>query len=102
MVWGEAGVLILAAFLLVLGIGLRRVLKSRAPPLDRFHLLVLWGTFLLLGLSWHNQFFDVIGVLWLMLLYQLPAVWPGPAQEVVAGRVEYQPASLSADRPSVN
>jgi hypothetical protein len=102
MVWGEAGVLILAAFLLVLGIGLRRVLKSRAPPLDRFHLLVLWGTFLLLGLSWHNQFFDVIGVLWLLLLYQVPALWPERDHVVSRGPAVYQSASLSADRSSVN
>jgi hypothetical protein len=63
---------------------------------------MLWSTFLLLGLSWHNQFFDVIGVLWLLLLYQLPAVFPGPTQEVMAGRVEYRAASLSPDRPRLN
>ena len=73
-VFGEAGILMVATYVLLLGLGLSRVFRLPLPPGDRTTLAVMWLSYLLIGLTWHNQFTSFSGMLYIALLWHLPRI----------------------------
>jgi O-Antigen ligase len=71
---GETGVFGMAGYLIVLGVGLYNMLKARMVADERFTMTLIWGTYLLIGLVWHNQFTSVASMIYVGLLYHLPRV----------------------------
>jgi O-antigen ligase len=81
---GETGILGLLFFLGVLGIGLRRLIKTKLAAPDRAILVALWLAYLSIGFFWHNQFTSVAGALYLGLPYYLPGMLSQQNQPAVA------------------
>jgi O-antigen ligase len=73
-VWGETGPLIALAYVFVLGMGLRQVLRVRLLLADRIPILLMWFCYLVVGLTWHNQFTSFAGMIFVGLLYHLPSI----------------------------
>jgi O-antigen ligase len=75
-IWGETGPASLIIYLLVLGTGIRSMLKSALPEKERLLLALLWISYLIIGVVWHNQLTDLLGILYLGLLFQIPLLVP--------------------------
>jgi len=73
-VWGEAGPLVAITYLLILAAGLRRALVLPMLSADRIAVLLMWFCYLLIGLTWHNQFTAFSGMIYVALLWHLPAI----------------------------
>ena len=78
-VWGEAGAFVGLTYLLILGFGIRRVFTTPMRPRDRATVLLMWLCYLIIGLTWHNQFTSFSGMIYIALLWHLPAVLKIPA-----------------------
>jgi O-antigen ligase len=79
-VWGETGVVGAVPYLLLLGLAIRRTLRSPIMPLERVPLILMWITYLVFGLVWHNQLTSVHGMIYIALLNCLPrTLMAGPA-----------------------
>jgi O-antigen ligase len=76
--FGEVGLLGLCVYLGVLGLGLLRVFAYRSRPEDRFFMALLWGSYLIIGLTWHNQLDSLSGMVYAALLYHLPGLLRRP------------------------
>jgi hypothetical protein len=77
-VFGEVGPVGLAVYLAVLGLGVVRLFTCRALPEDRFVMALLWGSYLVIGVTWHNQLISVSGMVYVALLYHLPGLLGRP------------------------
>jgi O-antigen ligase len=73
-VWGEAGTPGILGFLIVLGIGIRQTFDRRISANERLVLFLMWVSYLVIGLTWHDQFIAFSGMLYIALLYHLPCV----------------------------
>ncbi len=73
-VWGEIGIFGLFIYLLVLGLGLRRLYRTNLVAGERFTMTLMWIVYLLIGFVWHNQFTTVIGMIYVGLLYHIPRI----------------------------
>jgi O-antigen ligase len=73
-VWGEVGVVGLAVYLAVLGLGLLGLFTCRAALNDWLGAALLWACYLTIGFAWHNQLASVSGMIYVALLYRLPGV----------------------------
>ena len=89
VVWGELGIFGLLCYLIVLLIGIIAVLRARISAQNRCIGLLIWATYLLMGLVWHNQFTDVLGTIYVGLIFYFPRVvasrnYSGTAPRIVA------------------
>lgn len=73
-VLGEAGVLFGISYLVLLGIGFRRVFQTPMLSEERLPVVLMWICYLLIGLTWHNQFTSFSGMLYIAILWHLPTV----------------------------
>ncbi|MCE9609380.1 MAG: O-antigen ligase family protein [Chthoniobacter sp.] len=73
-VWGEAGAPVALSYLVILGVGVWRVLRLSMLAEDRIALLLMWFGYLVVGLTWHNQFTAFLGMIFAGLLWRLPDV----------------------------
>ncbi len=71
-VWGEAGLVGGVTYLLVLGLGVWRLFGRSLEPGDRLVIGLMWLCYLIIGLTWHNQFTAFAGMLYIALLWRLP------------------------------
>ena len=85
-VWGEAGPFLAVSYLLILGLGMRRVFQTPMLSADRLAVLLMWVCYLLIGLTWHNQFTSFSGLIYIGLLWHLPAVLKTPRDLQSDGR----------------
>jgi O-antigen ligase len=74
LVWGETGIPGIITYLLVLAEGMRRIVRPRIAKSEASILLLMWISYLLIGLTWHNQFTAFAGMLYVALLFHLPSV----------------------------
>ena len=74
MVWGETGIPGITTYLLVLAVGMRRLFHPQIAKSELLILLLMWMSYLVIGLTWHNQFTAFSGMLYVALLYHLPSV----------------------------
>jgi O-antigen ligase len=86
VVLGEAGLFVAVTFLLLLGWGVRRVMQVSMLPIDRMPVLLMWFCYLIVGLTWHNQFSSFQGMIYVGLLWHLPAVLKLSPKSRVAAR----------------
>lgn len=77
-VWGEAGAFVGFAYLLLHGLGIWRILSTPMLARDRMTILVMYLCYLIVGLTWHNQFTSFSGMLYIALLWHLPTVLKTP------------------------
>ena len=77
-VFGEVGLVGLCVYLAVLGLGLLRLVTCRAVPEDLFPTALLWGSYLIIGVAWHNQLISLSGMIYVALLYHLPGLLGRP------------------------
>jgi|GEM_PF-2110342 len=73
-VWGESGFPGGVSYFLLLALGFSRVFKRSLSPHDRLLLMLLWGGYLVIGLTWHNQVTSFAGMLYSGCLWHLPGV----------------------------
>ncbi len=85
-IWGETGMASLVIYLLVLGTGIRSMLKSTLPERERLLLALLWISYLVIGVVWHNQLTDLLGILYVGLLFQIPLLVPAGWLEASSSR----------------
>lgn len=76
-VLGEGGAFCLLSYLAVLGAGLWRVTKVQGR--DRLLLSLMWMSYLIIGMTWHNQFTAFAGMIYVGLLFHLPVLLRGHA-----------------------
>jgi O-antigen ligase len=74
LVWGETGIPGVVAFLLVLALGIQRSLHPQIQESERHTMLLMWISYFVIGLTWHNQFTAFTGMFYAALLYHLPSV----------------------------
>ena len=91
VVWGEMGIFGLLCYLSVLLTGIVAVLRARISAQARCIGLLIWATYLLMGLVWHNQFTDVLGAIYVGLIFYFPKIvashdHSGTAPSIVALR----------------
>jgi O-antigen ligase len=79
-VFGEVGIVGLASYLAVLGLGVVRLIAVRARREDWFIGALLWSTYLLIGFTWHNQLTSIFGVIYVAVLYSIPRLIARPAR----------------------
>lgn len=92
-VWGEAGVLGIAAYLLVLLVGINRLFYSNLRAEERFMAGLMWIAYLIIGFVWHNQTTSMLAMLYVGLLYHLPDLAPARSEvSKVVPRLEMQRA----------
>jgi len=72
-VFGEAGALVGISYLVILGLGLRRVFQTPMSSEERLPVLLMWICYILIGLTWHNEFTSFSGMIYVALLWALPA-----------------------------
>lgn len=72
--WGETGILGAILYPFVLGIGLRRLRPGRHDRDERLIMIFMWISYLIFGLTWHNQFSSFSAMVYLGLLWQLPCL----------------------------
>lgn len=77
-VWGEAGPFVAVTYLLILGLGIRRVFQTPMLARDRMTVLLMWLCYLIIGVTWHNQFTSFSGMIYIALLWHLPTVLKTP------------------------
>jgi O-antigen ligase len=73
-VWGETGLPGIITYLLVLALGMRRLFHPQIAKSEASILLLMWISYLVIGLTWHNQFTAFSGMLYAALLFHLPSV----------------------------
>ena len=73
-VWGETGVLGIAGYILVLGIGGYRVFNSKLQHTQYLLISLMWIGYLLIGFVWHNQLTAIAGAIYVGFLYQIPYI----------------------------
>jgi O-antigen ligase len=76
--WGEAGIAGLVLYLLVLGIGINGMVRSALPERVRLLLGLLWISYLIIGVVWHNQFTSLLATVYVGLLFRMPAAASRP------------------------
>ncbi len=74
-VWGESGYVGIGAYLCILWVGLKRAWRS--PAGDRRTMLMMWVSYLVIGLTWHNEFTAFSGMLYIGILWHIPSVLSG-------------------------
>lgn len=74
VVWGELGIFGLLAYLFLLLTGILALLRARLSAVQRWIGLLMWATYLLMGLVWHNQFTDVMGAIYIGLIFCYPQI----------------------------
>jgi hypothetical protein len=101
VVWGETGILSLLIYLVVLGIGIRGMFRSALSQRERVLLGLLWLSYLIIGVVWHNQFTSLLAILFAGLLFQIPAISHQPSavshQKQAAGSARGVLEKLTAD-----
>lgn len=83
-VWGEAGILGIVSYFLVLAIGISHLFESGMSADERIIVGLLWISYLLIGFVWHNQLASVLAMVYVGLLYHLPALLGTRADATVA------------------
>lgn len=73
-VWGEAGPALGLTYLLLMAFGLSRVFRMPLTRRDRRTLGLMWACYLIISITWHNNFTSFSGMLYIGLLWHLPAV----------------------------
>ena len=73
-VLGETGMLVGISYLVILGVGFRRVFKATMLAEERLPVMLMWICYLLIGFTWHNQFTSFSGMLYIAILWRLPDV----------------------------
>ncbi len=73
-VWGETGAPLAITYLLVLGLGAARVLRTPMLASDRLAVGLMWFCYLVIGLTWHIQFTAFLGIIMVGLIWRLPDV----------------------------
>ncbi len=73
-VWGETGIPGIITYSLVLALGICRIFHPRIAKKEASVLLLMWISYLVIGLTWHNQFTAFSGMLFAALLFHLPSV----------------------------
>ena len=79
-IWGEAGIFMLLAYLLVISQGITRALKANLTPSDRVPIFLMWICYMLIGMTYHGQLTDFNQFIFIGLLFALPAVLAQPYQ----------------------
>lgn len=74
VVFGEAGLLVGISYLVVLGIGVWRTLYMPLRAHDQIAILLMWASYFLISVTWHNQFTSFSGMIYIGLLWHLPTV----------------------------
>ncbi|MEO8286212.1 MAG: O-antigen ligase family protein [Chloroflexota bacterium] len=98
--WGETGLAGLLIYLLVLAIGIRRMFESALPVRERLLLALIWISYLIIGLVWHNQFTDLLGLLYVGLLFQIPSLAPSVQRAASSLQTSASPLLQAKERPS--
>lgn len=112
-VLGEIGLLGACSYVLLIAYGFWRACGARMESAGRLMLVLMWISYLLIGLTWHNQFTSFPGMVYVGLLWVLPGITgrhrsfpmrlPGLAGKgaAVLGVLLslWQPATARADRP---
>lgn len=75
-VLGEGGAFCLLSYLAVLGLGFWRVTKLEGR--DQLLMGLMWLSYLIIGLTWHNQFTSFAGMIYVGLLFHLPVLLRKP------------------------
>jgi O-antigen ligase len=73
-VWGEAGVLGGVSFFILLAFGMSRLFNEALEERDRLLMLLFWMSYLVIGLTWHNQITAFAGMLYSGALWHFPGV----------------------------
>jgi O-antigen ligase len=73
-VWGEAGVLGGISYFCLLIYGLSRLFNQTLEERDRLLMMLLWGSYLVIGLTWHNQITSFAGMLYSGAIWHLPGM----------------------------
>jgi O-antigen ligase len=73
-IWGEVGIIGLVGYLIVLFGGFFAALKTRLSAHDRLIAILMWVTYLMMGFVWHNQLTDVVGTIYIGLIFYFPKV----------------------------
>ncbi len=73
-VWGEAGIPGGLSYLLLLALGFSRLFNGAIIRSDRLVLMLLWGSYLVIGLTWHNQITSFAGMLYSGCLWHFPGI----------------------------
>lgn len=73
-VWGETGLPGIITYLLLLALGMHRIFHPWIAAKEASVLLLMWISYLVIGLTWHNQFTAFSGMLYAALLFHLPNV----------------------------
>ncbi|MDB6175433.1 MAG: hypothetical protein JWL59_4744 [Chthoniobacteraceae bacterium] len=73
-VWGEAGPVVFATYLFILAYGLFKSYLTLSPSRDCTTLMLMWICYLIIGITWHNQFTSFSGMLYISLLLHLHTV----------------------------
>jgi len=71
-VFGETGIFGFLVYLIILCIGLGRIYKGNIYTDERLIMSLMWISYLLIGLVWHNQFTSITGMVYAGLLYHIP------------------------------
>lgn len=71
-VWGETGVLGLAGYLLVLGLGMLQVLRTPMSPQRRMIAGLMWAGYVIRGLTWHSQMLSGVGIVIIGMMFCYP------------------------------
>jgi O-antigen ligase len=88
LVWGETGIPGIVSFLMVLALGTSRSFHPQIASSEQSILLRMWISYLVIGLTWHNQFTEFSGMLYAALLYHLPSVTQRyPAAAPAVGKI---------------
>jgi len=74
VVLGETGLYCFAIYVLVLAFGAMQVFNPGIPEAERLVLGLMWLSYLIIGLTWHNGFTAIAGMLYAGLLYHLPSL----------------------------
>lgn len=90
VIWGEAGPLTAVLYVFVLGVGIWSLFRTPMQPGDQLTLSLMWFCFLVIGLTWHNQFNSFMGMLYNAILWHLPSVLRIPDES--PGAAEGEPA----------
>jgi hypothetical protein len=79
-IWGEAGLFMLVAYLLVMGWGVERIIKARVAISERVPLLLMWVCYMSIGMTSHQQMGDFNLNIIVALLFALPVILAQPRE----------------------
>lgn len=71
-VWGETGLLGLATYLGVIGLGVAQAIRKPLSPENRLIALLMWAGYLIRGLTWHSQFLSATGIVLAGVIFCYP------------------------------